>query len=83
MNEELVRVGMAKVQHIDGLSSDKLYIKLTNKLLKHELRAERKRKGVWQSPPISEQMKTYFAEKYLNLMAPFRRLLDRFRDRKG
>ena len=82
MNEELVRIGMAKVKHIDGLASDKLYIKLTNKLLKHEIHAERKGRGVWKSPPISEQVKTYFTEKYLNLMAPFHRLLDRFRDRK-
>ena len=82
MNEELVRAGMAKVKHIDGLASDKLYIKFTDKLLKHELHAERKGKGVWKSPPISEQMKTYFAEQYLNFMDAFYKLLDRVRGRK-
>ena len=82
MNEELVRSGMAKVKHVEGLANDKTYIKLSDKLIQHELYASKKGKGVWKSPPLMKQVKTYFAEKYTNLMSPVQRLFDRFRWRK-
>ena len=72
---------MAKVKHLEGLADNEIYIKLSDKLLRHELYASRKGKGVWKLPPVTEQVKTYFREKYTNMMTPVHRLLNRF-DRK-
>ena len=77
LNEELVKMGFAKVHHVDGLAGDRLYYKFSNKLLKHELYAEKKGKGVWKPPPRREVIKEYFNEKYHNLTSPVYRFLDK------
>ena len=77
LNEELIKLGFAKVQHVDGLAGDRLYYRFSNKLLKHELRAEKKGKGVWKPPPRREVIKEYLKEKYYSLTSPVYRFMDK------
>ncbi len=82
MNQQLVRSGMAKVKHLEGLASNEQYIKFSDKLLRDELSAAKKGKGVWQMSPIREQVKTYFVEKVTDLLSPFKRFFGRFQKTK-
>ena len=66
VNRELVRLGLATVEHIDGLHGDHDVIKLTTRLLQTELKAERKGYGKWQRPPL-----------YDRIMEPPRRLTEK------
>ncbi|CAH1777899.1 unnamed protein product [Owenia fusiformis] len=65
LNEHLIREGYAKVCHIENLPNDKLYIKFSERLLKIEINAEKKGKGVWKQPPLIERYKDYGRKKIL------------------
>ncbi len=78
VNEELIKSGLAKVKHLEGLASDRTYIKFSDKLIQCELHAAKKGKGVWKSPPVRDQVKTYFSEKVTNLTSPITRLFNSF-----
>ncbi|XP_078672215.1 protein C3orf33-like [Branchiostoma floridae x Branchiostoma belcheri] len=60
LNEELVRRGLGKVAPIEGLQVGNTYVKLTKRLLRAELVAERKRRGVWTEPTVVERYKARY-----------------------
>ncbi|CAH1255441.1 C3orf33 [Branchiostoma lanceolatum] len=60
LNEELVRQGLGKVAPIEGMQVGTTYVKLTKKLLRAELVAERKRRGVWTEPTVFERYKARY-----------------------
>ncbi len=70
-------MGLAKVSHVDGLAGDRLYYKFSSKLLKCELYAKKKGKGVWKPPARREVIKEYLNEKYHDLTSPVYRFLDK------
>ena len=56
VNEELVRQGVAVTCHVPTLSHSAPYVKLQTRLLKAELRAEKKGVGIWVKPSLLESL---------------------------
>ncbi|XP_060690143.1 protein C3orf33 homolog [Hemiscyllium ocellatum] len=55
LNEEILRRGLGRAVNIEGLQSNpKLYWRLQSKLLKAELKALRKGKGIWKEATMLE-----------------------------
>ncbi|XP_048460058.1 protein C3orf33 homolog isoform X2 [Rhincodon typus] len=55
LNEEILRRGLGRAINIEGLQSNpKLYWRLQSKLLKAELKALRKGKGIWKEATLLE-----------------------------
>ncbi|XP_048398027.1 protein C3orf33 homolog isoform X2 [Stegostoma tigrinum] len=55
LNEEILRRGLGRVINIEGLQSNpKLYWRLQSKLLKAELKALKKGKGIWKEATLLE-----------------------------
>ncbi|XP_078620815.1 protein C3orf33-like [Branchiostoma floridae x Branchiostoma japonicum] len=60
LNEELIRQGLGKVAPIEGMQVGTTYVKLTKMLLRAELVAERKRRGVWTEPTVLERYRARY-----------------------
>ena len=60
INETLVREGIAVTKHVKGLRDNPQYNKLLPKLLKAEVRAEKKGAGIWTKPSTWERFKAMF-----------------------
>ena len=56
VNEELVRQGVAVTCHVPTLTNSPPYVELQKRLLKAELRAEKKGVGIWVRPSLSEKL---------------------------
>ncbi|XP_069753007.1 protein C3orf33 homolog isoform X2 [Narcine bancroftii] len=57
LNEEILRRGLGRAVNIEGLHSNpKLYWRLQTKLLKAELTAQKKGKGIWKEPTLLEKI---------------------------
>ncbi|EOA98299.1 Uncharacterized protein C3orf33, partial [Anas platyrhynchos] len=55
LNEEILRQGLGRTARIEGLHHDsRLYWKLHKRLLRAELKALKKNKGIWQEESFSE-----------------------------
>ncbi|XP_061227619.1 protein C3orf33 homolog isoform X2 [Neopsephotus bourkii] len=58
LNEEILRQGLGRTAHIKGLNHDsRLYWKLHKRLLRAELKALKKNKGIWQEESYSERIR--------------------------
>ncbi len=58
VNEEVVRLGLAKAEHMDGLAGNQFCLKLSQRLVKAELYAEKKGYGVWTRPSLLDRIKS-------------------------
>ena len=56
VNEELIRQGVAVTVHVATLAYSLPYHKLQRRLLKAELRAEKKGVGIWIKPSLLERL---------------------------
>ncbi|XP_067851441.1 protein C3orf33 homolog isoform X2 [Heptranchias perlo] len=57
LNEEILREGLGRAVTIEGLHSNpKLYWRLQTRLLKAELKAQKKGKGLWKEPNFIERI---------------------------
>ncbi|XP_041067497.1 protein C3orf33 homolog isoform X1 [Carcharodon carcharias] len=57
LNEEILRKGLGRTVNIEGLNSNpKLYWRLQTKLLRAELKAMKKGKGIWKRPTLLEKI---------------------------
>ncbi|XP_007887074.2 protein C3orf33 homolog [Callorhinchus milii] len=57
LNEEILRQGLGRTVAIKGLDSNsKLYWKLQTKLIKAELKAQTKGRGIWKEPTLTERI---------------------------
>ena len=89
VNEEIVKLGLAKVQENWILPHNKVTDKLLHKLIKAELYADKKGKGIWKRPSFTEQMKQLpsdvsvsLSEKLSNLIKRMTKLLPWKRKKK-
>ncbi|XP_010146683.1 PREDICTED: protein C3orf33 homolog, partial [Eurypyga helias] len=58
LNEEILRQGLGRTARIEGLRHDsRLYWKLHRRLLRAELKASRKNKGIWKEESYSERIR--------------------------
>ncbi|XP_075274547.1 protein C3orf33 homolog [Opisthocomus hoazin] len=58
LNEELLRQGLGRTARIEGLHHDsRLYLKLHKRLLRAELKALKKNKGIWEEESYSERIR--------------------------
>ncbi|CAI5775751.1 Uncharacterized protein PODLI_1B027692 [Podarcis lilfordi] len=58
LNEEILRRGLGKTVRIDGLAHEsQIYWKLHKRLLRAELKAVRKNKGIWKEETLIEKLK--------------------------
>ncbi|XP_010166565.2 protein C3orf33 homolog, partial [Antrostomus carolinensis] len=58
LNEEILRQGLGRAARIEGLHHDsRLYWKLHKRLLRAELQALKKNKGIWKEESYSERMR--------------------------
>ncbi|XP_074690499.1 protein C3orf33 homolog isoform X2 [Strix aluco] len=58
LNEEILRQGLGRTARIEGLHHDsRLYWKLHKRLLRAELRALKKNKGIWKGESYSERIR--------------------------
>ncbi|NXL58511.1 CC033 protein, partial [Chordeiles acutipennis] len=58
LNEEILRQGLGRTARIEGLHHDsRLYWKLHRRLLRAELKALKKNKGIWKEESYSETMR--------------------------
>nr|XP_028587185.1 protein C3orf33 homolog isoform X2 [Podarcis muralis] len=58
LNEEILRRGLGKTVRIDGLAHEsRIYWKLHKRLLRAELKAVRKNKGIWKEETLIEKLK--------------------------
>uniref|UniRef100_U3J677 Chromosome 3 open reading frame 33 n=1 Tax=Anas platyrhynchos platyrhynchos TaxID=8840 RepID=U3J677_ANAPP len=58
LNEEILRQGLGRTARIEGLHHDsRLYWKLHKRLLRAELKALKKNKGIWQEESFSERVR--------------------------
>ncbi|NXC44622.1 CC033 protein, partial [Penelope pileata] len=58
LNEELLREGLGRAARIEGLHhSSRLYWKLHRRLLRAELKALKKSKGIWKEESFSERIR--------------------------
>ncbi|XP_072897169.1 protein C3orf33 homolog isoform X2 [Hemitrygon akajei] len=57
LNEEILRKGLGRTINIEGLHANpKLYWRLQTKLLKAEMKALKKGKGIWKEPTLLEKI---------------------------
>ena len=56
VNEELIRLGLGRVEHIEGLVGNTFYLRLSERLVKAEIYAEKKGVGVWTRPSLRERL---------------------------
>ena len=56
VNEELIRQGVAVTVHVATLAHSLPYHELQRRLLKAELRAEKKGVGIWVKPALLERL---------------------------
>ncbi|XP_032855992.2 protein C3orf33 homolog [Tyto alba] len=58
LNEEILRQGLGRTAHIEGLRHDsRLHWKLQKRLLRAELKALKKNKGIWKEESYSERIR--------------------------
>ncbi|KAM6414193.1 protein C3orf33 homolog [Rhynochetos jubatus] len=58
LNEEILRQGLGRTARIEGLHHEsRLYWKLHRRLLRAELKASRKNKGIWKEESYSERIR--------------------------
>ncbi|XP_064313924.1 protein C3orf33 homolog isoform X4 [Phalacrocorax carbo] len=58
LNEEILRQGLGRTARIEGLHHDsRLYWKLQKRLLRAELKALKKKKGIWKEESYSERIR--------------------------
>ncbi|NXW56142.1 CC033 protein, partial [Eurystomus gularis] len=58
LNEEILRQGLGRAARIEGLHHDsRLYWKLHKRLLRAELKALKKHKGIWEEESYSERVR--------------------------
>ncbi|XP_038671729.1 protein C3orf33 homolog isoform X2 [Scyliorhinus canicula] len=63
LNEEILRNGLGRTVNVEGLNSNpKLYWRLQTKLLKAELNALKKGKGIWKEPTLLERISNNLQE---------------------
>ena len=56
LNEEMVRQGVAVACHVSALADNTMYNNLLRRLLKAEVKAEKKGSGIWVKPSLSEKL---------------------------
>lgn len=56
VNEEMVQQGVAVTCHVSTLTGSSMYHKFQKRLLKAELRAEKKGVGIWIRPSLLERL---------------------------
>uniref|UniRef100_A0A8D2MYL1 CC033 protein n=1 Tax=Zonotrichia albicollis TaxID=44394 RepID=A0A8D2MYL1_ZONAL len=78
LNEELLRQGLARAARIEGLPHhSRLYWKLHKRLLRAELKAVKKNKGIWKEQSYSERIQERISSnKFLQRLKQF---VSRFR----
>lgn len=67
VNEELVQQGVAVTCHLSTLTNSEPYTKLQKRLLKAELKAERKGVGMWIRPSLGENLQRVFSFPYVKM----------------
>lgn len=67
VNEELVKQGVAVTCHLSTLTNSEPYTKLQKRLLKAELKAERKGVGIWIRPSLGENLQRVFSFPYVKM----------------
>lgn len=66
VNEEVLRLGLARTAPLCGLDPrSRLYLKLHRRLLKSELRAEKKGEGLWKEESLRERLTQTFSSNML------------------
>ncbi|XP_002737536.1 protein C3orf33 homolog [Saccoglossus kowalevskii] len=73
INEAIVKEGLGKATPIEGITKHKRYLKLSQKLIKAEISAERKGKGIWTKPPRWEMFKNSIHMTAANVATRLRR----------
>uniref|UniRef100_A0A8C3QHZ9 Chromosome 3 open reading frame 33 n=1 Tax=Cyanoderma ruficeps TaxID=181631 RepID=A0A8C3QHZ9_9PASS len=73
LNEELLRQGLARAARIEGLPHhSRLYWKLHKRLLRAELKAVEKNKGIWKEQSYSERLQEHISSnKFLQRLKQF------------
>ncbi|XP_061493100.1 protein C3orf33 homolog isoform X2 [Rhineura floridana] len=73
LNEEILRQGLGKTVHIDGLAHEsQVYWKLHKRLLQAELKAVKKKKGIWKEETLTEKLKEHISNnKYMQKLKQF------------
>ncbi|XP_023802960.1 protein C3orf33 homolog [Cyanistes caeruleus] len=73
LNEELLRQGLARAARIEGLPHhSRLYWKLHKRLLRAELKAVKKNKGIWKDQNYSERVQERISSnKFLQRLKQF------------
>ncbi|KAF4793749.1 Acetyl-coenzyme A transporter 1 [Turdus rufiventris] len=73
LNEELLRQGLARAARIEGLPHhSRLYWKLHKRLLRAELKAVKKKKGIWKEQSYSETLQERISSnKFLQRLKQF------------
>uniref|UniRef100_A0A8D2QNW7 Chromosome 3 open reading frame 33 n=1 Tax=Zosterops lateralis melanops TaxID=1220523 RepID=A0A8D2QNW7_ZOSLA len=73
LNEELLRQGLARAAQIEGLPHHShLYWKLHKRLLRAELKAVKKNKGIWKEQSYSERLQEHISSnKFLQRLKEF------------
>ncbi|NXK18780.1 CC033 protein, partial [Arenaria interpres] len=73
LNEEILRQGLGRTARIEGLHHDsRLYWKLHKRLLRAELKALKKSKGIWREESYSERIRDRISNnKFLQTLKQF------------
>ncbi|KAM9274795.1 protein C3orf33 homolog [Cariama cristata] len=73
LNEEILRQGLGRTARIEGLHHDsRLYWKLHKRLLRAELRALKKNKGIWKEESYSERIRGHIRDsKFVQTLKQF------------
>ncbi|NXR55107.1 CC033 protein, partial [Hippolais icterina] len=73
LNEELLSQGLARAARIEGLPHhSRLYWKLHKRLLRAELKAAKKNKGIWKEQSYSERVQEHInSNKFLQRLKQF------------
>ncbi|XP_062988133.1 protein C3orf33 homolog [Elgaria multicarinata webbii] len=73
LNEEILRHGLGKTICIEGLAHEsQLYWKLHRRLLQAELKAVKKRKGIWKEETLVEKLNEHISKnKYMQKLKQF------------
>ena len=58
INHELVNQGLASVSHVPSLPVNRDSDRLTRHLVAAEIKAEKKGRGIWERPTLSERLRT-------------------------
>lgn len=67
VNEELVKQGVGVTCHLSTLTNSEPFTKLQKRLLKAELKAERKAVGIWIRPSPGENLQRVFSFPYVKM----------------